>query len=141
MVPSMILQWGKLKKRWGQRRNPLKKRRGQRRNPLTILVRPFVTHKENAKVKKEKIKFDRMLEDHKKLLYPTCDAGHKKLGTTLELLQWKAKNGVSDKGFAELLKIQKKMLPKDNELPSTTYESKTGSLPFRIRNPEDTCMP
>ena len=45
-------------------------------------------------------------------------------GTTLELLQWKAKNGVSDKGFWELLKIQKKMLPKDNELPVTTYEAK-----------------
>jgi hypothetical protein len=44
---------------------------------------------------KEKIKFERMLEDHKKLLYPTCDAGQKKLGTTLELLQWKAQNGVS----------------------------------------------
>ena len=57
---------------------------------------------------KKKIKFERMLEDHKKLLYPTCDAGQKKLGTTLELLQWKAKNGVSDKGFGELLKIQKK---------------------------------
>ena len=48
-----------------------------------------------------------MLEDHNKLLYPTCDAGQKKLGTTLDLLQWKAKNGVSDKGFGELLKIQK----------------------------------
>jgi hypothetical protein len=48
---------------------------------------------------KEKIKFERMLEDHKKLLYPTCEAGQKKLGTTLELLQWKAKNGVSNKGF------------------------------------------
>jgi len=46
---------------------------------------------------KEKIKFDRMLEDHNKLLYPTCDAGQKKLSSTLELLQWKAKNGVSDK--------------------------------------------
>ena len=65
-----------------------------------------------------------MLEDHKKLLYPTCDAGQKKLGTTLELLQWKAKNDVSDKGFGELLKIQKKMLLKDNELPATTYEAK-----------------
>ena len=73
---------------------------------------------------KEKIKFERMLEDHKKLLYPTCDAGQKKLGTTLELLQWKANNGVSDKRFGDLLKIQKKMLPKDNELPATTYESK-----------------
>ena len=65
-----------------------------------------------------------MLEDHKKLLYATCDAGNKRLGTTLELLQWKAKNGVYDKGFRELLKIQKKMLPKDNELPSTTYKAK-----------------
>ena len=26
---------------------------------------------------KEKIKFERMLEDHKKLLYPTCDVGRK----------------------------------------------------------------
>ena len=73
---------------------------------------------------KEKIKFERMLEDHKKLLYPTCDAGQKKLGTTLELLQWKAKNGVFDKGFGELLKIQKKMLPNDKELPVATYEAK-----------------
>ena len=36
---------------------------------------------------KEKIKFEHMPEDHKKLLYPTCDVGQKKLGTTLELLQ------------------------------------------------------
>jgi hypothetical protein len=27
-------------------------------------------------------------------------------------------------GFRELLKIQKKMLPKNNELPVTTYEAK-----------------
>ena len=58
-----------------------------------ILVRPSVMHRENAKVKKEKTKFKRMIEDHKKLLYPTCEEGQKKLGTTLELLQWKAKNG------------------------------------------------
>jgi hypothetical protein len=53
-----------------------------------------------------------VLEDHKKLLYPTAEEGQKKLGTTLQLLQWKAKNGVSDKGFGQLLAIQKKMLPK-----------------------------
>ena len=35
---------------------------------------------------KEKIKFKSMLEDHKKLLYPTCEEGQKKLDTTLELL-------------------------------------------------------
>ncbi|KAK1697006.1 hypothetical protein QYE76_013703 [Lolium multiflorum] len=34
-----------------------------------------------------------MLEDHKTLLYPNCEDGQKKLGTTLELLQWKAENG------------------------------------------------
>ena len=73
-----------------------------------------------------------MLEDHKKVLYPICDAGEKKLGTTLELLQWKAKNGVSDKGFGELLKIQKKMLPKDNKLPATTYEAKLVVCPLGL---------
>jgi hypothetical protein len=35
---------------------------------------------------KEKAKFDQMLEDHKKLLYPSAEDGQKKLGTTLELL-------------------------------------------------------
>ena len=54
------------------------------------------------------------------------------MGTTLELLQWKAKNGVSDKGFGELLKIQKKMLPKDNELPATTYEAKQVVCPMGL---------
>ena len=65
-----------------------------------------------------------MLEDHKKLLYPNCKDDNKKLGTTLELLQWKAENGVSDKGFGKLLVIIKNMLPKDNELPESTYEAK-----------------
>jgi len=36
-----------------------------------------------CKSEKENIMFDRMLEDHKKLLYPTCDVGQKKLDTTL----------------------------------------------------------
>jgi hypothetical protein len=40
-----------------------------------------------------------MLEDHNKLLYPNCEDGKKKVGTTLELLQWKAENGVPDKAF------------------------------------------
>ena len=38
-----------------------------------------------------------MLEDHKKLLYLNCEGDKKKLGTTLELLQWKAENGVSER--------------------------------------------
>ena len=35
----------------------------------------------------EKLKLDRLLKDHKKLLYPTCeDVSNTKLGTILELL-------------------------------------------------------
>ena len=56
----------------------------------------------------ERLKFQKMLEDHRKLLYPGCENGLKKLGATLELLQWKATNGVSDKEFGELLKLVKK---------------------------------
>ena len=48
-----------------------------------------------------------MLEDYRTLLYPDCKQDQKKLGTTLELLQWKASNGLSDKGFEELLKLIK----------------------------------
>ena len=37
--------------------------------------------------------------NHKKGLYPNCEDGNTKLGTVLELLQWKAENAVPDKGF------------------------------------------
>ena len=50
----------------------------------------------------------RLLEDYRILLYPDCKQGQKKLGTTLELLQWNTSNGLSDKGFEELLKLIKK---------------------------------
>ncbi|XP_066349638.1 uncharacterized protein [Miscanthus floridulus] len=82
---------------------------------------------------KEKVKLERMLEDHRKLLYPTAEEGQKKLGTTLELLQWKAKNGVSDKAFGNLLNLIKKMLPKPNELPTTTYEAKKVVCPLGLK--------
>ena len=36
--------------------------------------------------KKEKLKLQSMLEDHQKSLYPNCEDGNTKLGTTLELL-------------------------------------------------------
>ena len=43
-------------------------------------------------------------------MYPNCVGDKKKLGTTLELLQWKVENGVSDKGFGKLLVMIKDML-------------------------------
>ena len=80
----------------------------------------------------ERLKFQKLLEDHHKLLYPDCQNGLKKLRTTLELLQWKATNDVFDKGFGELLKLVKKMFPKDNELPTTTYEAKQLIYPLGL---------
>ena len=58
------------------------------------------------------------------------------MGTTLELLQCKAKNGISDKEFEELLQIFKKSLPKNNELPHNTYEAKNivCSLGLEVEN-------
>ncbi|WVZ50945.1 hypothetical protein U9M48_002148 [Paspalum notatum var. saurae] len=43
-------------------------------------------------------KLERMLEDHRTLLYPDCKEGHMKLRSTLELLQWKASNEVASGG-------------------------------------------
>jgi len=81
---------------------------------------------------KEKAKFKRVLEDHRKSLYPTAEERQKKLVTTLELLQWKPKNGTSDKSFGQLLKIIKKMLSKGNELPTTRYKAKQVVFPLRL---------
>ena len=52
---------------------------------------------EGCETEKESRDLKRMLEDYRTLLYPDCKQGQKKLG--LELLQWKASNGLSDKGF------------------------------------------
>jgi hypothetical protein len=39
---------------------------------------------------------------------------------------------VTDKGFEELLKLLKKLLPKDNKLPTTTYEAKQMVCPLGL---------
>ena len=51
----------------------------------------------------------------------------------MELLQWKASNGLSDKGFEELLKLIKNLLPEGNTMLETKYEAKKVVCPFRIR--------
>jgi hypothetical protein len=73
-----------------------------------------------------------MLEDHNKLLYPNCEDGQKKLGSILELMEWKTENGLSDKGFEQLLKMMKKILPRDNELPASTYEANKVVCPLGL---------
>ena len=41
----------------------------------------------DCETQKEASKLQRMIDDHRKLLYPDCKGGHKKLGTTLEFMQ------------------------------------------------------
>src|ERR1041384_6167055 len=100
--------------------------------PNDDLRQVIVDARTHCETEKEKLKFDRMLEDHKKGLYPNCEEGITKLGTVLEMLQWKAGNAVPDKGFEQVLKIFKKNLPKDNELPDTTYASKKVVCPLGL---------
>jgi hypothetical protein len=88
--------------------------------------------KQQCNTEREKLKLEAMQKDHKKLLYPNCKDGSTKLGTTLELLKWKAEAGLSDKGFEKLLKIMKPKLPKDNELPDTTYKAKKTICPLGL---------
>jgi hypothetical protein len=64
--------------------------------------------REDCEIENERMKFQQMLADRYKLLYPGYADGLKKFGITLELLQWKATHGVSNKGFRELLKLFKK---------------------------------
>ena len=47
-------------------------------------------------------------------------------------LTWKAENVVPDKGFEKLLKILKKKLPKDNELPDITYATNKVVCPLGL---------
>ena len=63
--------------------------------------------KRDYETENEKLKLEAMLKDHKILLYPKYEDSSTKLGTTLELLKWKAETGLSDKGFEKLLKIMK----------------------------------
>jgi hypothetical protein len=76
-VPSIILQWGKLKKRRATEEEV---------EPADDLGQAICDAQRECESEKEKIKFERMQEDHKKLLYPTAEEGQKRLGTTLVLL-------------------------------------------------------
>ena len=100
--------------------------------PADDLGRVISDAKRDCDTEKERLQFEHMLQDHNKLLYPTCEDGQKKLGSTLELLKWKAETGVTDSGFEKLLVIMKKLLPRNNELPSSTYEAKKVVCPLGL---------
>ena len=88
--------------------------------PADDLGRVISDARRGCDTEKERLQFEQMLQDHNKLLYRTCEDGQKKLGSTLELLKWKAESSVADSAFEKLLLIMKKMLPRKNELPANT---------------------
>ena len=60
---------------------------GEAEGPIDDLGHVLRDAKEDCENVNESKLFERMLDDHKKLLYPDCKQGHKKLGITLEMLQ------------------------------------------------------
>ena len=80
--------------------------------PADDLGRAISDARRDCDTDKERLQFDEMLEDHQKLLYPNYKDGQKKLGSTFELLKWKAETGLTDSGFEKLLIIIKKLLSK-----------------------------
>ncbi|CAO2189140.1 unnamed protein product, partial [Urochloa humidicola] len=69
------------------------------------LGQAFLDAQQDTENEKERLKFEKMSEHHKRPLYLGCKPERKKLGTALEMMKWKASNCVTKKGFKELLNI------------------------------------
>ena len=67
--------------------------------------------------------FGRLLEDAKKPLYLGC-MKYTKLLTLVKLYNLKTRYGWSEKGFLELLQLLADMLPLNNEMSLSMYETK-----------------
>ncbi|XP_074360834.1 uncharacterized protein LOC141701089 [Apium graveolens] len=71
---------------------------------------------------KESDNFKRFVADAEQPLFEGSECT--KLESVLKLHNWKARFGVSDKAFTDLLQSIGSILPKDNLLPSNMYEAK-----------------
>src|SRR3954462_10525937 len=58
--------------------------------PVDELRRVIADAQRGCESEREKLKFNHMLEDHKKVLYPDCEEENTKLGAAPKLLQSKA---------------------------------------------------
>ena len=58
------------------------------------------------------------------LVIPRKQTRPKEVGYHIGIIAMEASNGLSDKGFEELLKLIKNLLPEGNTLPETIYEAK-----------------
>ena len=66
--------------------------------------------------KSQNKKFSQMMKDYETPVFLGCKKEHNKLHVVLTLLQMKASNGWSNKGFNELLQFLRDLLPKANVL-------------------------
>ena len=64
-----------------------------------------------------------MLEDYRHYCTQIAKKATK-VGYHIRIVVMNASNGLSDKGFEELLKLIKKLLSEGNTLPETTYAAK-----------------
>lgn len=87
-------------------------------------------HDEQKECKsEERKKLQSILEDHETLSYPYCKEGHKNMNNTMALMQWKASNGVMNKGFEQLWRITNL---------ATQHMKQNQCFSFRVRDPDDT---
>jgi hypothetical protein len=72
------------------------------------------------------------MKDYETPLFSGCKKEYNKLHVVLALLQMKASNGWSDKGFNELLQVLNDLLSKANVLPRSTYQTKKIVCPLGL---------
>ena len=80
-------------------------------------------HTAQDRLNEDPTKFEKLLSDSEKPLYPGCTK-YSKLSAIIMLYNLKATHGLSDVAFSEHLELFKDMLPKENVLPERTYEAK-----------------
>lgn len=77
-------------------------------------------HTHNANVPED---FAETFTEAETPLYPKCTK-YTKLSATIALYKLKAKNGISDNAFTEMMELFHDMLPADNTLPDSLYAVK-----------------
>jgi hypothetical protein len=95
--------------------------------------------------KSQNDKFSQIMKDYETLLFLGCKKEYDKLQVVLTLLQMRASNGWSDKGFSELLQFLNDLLPKANVLPRSTYKAMKIVCPLgleveKIHTCQNDCM-
>ena len=55
------------------------------------------------------------------------------MSSSLKLLQLKASNHLTDRGFKEMLEVLADMFSEENEIPKTTYEAKKIICPMGLK--------